>query len=48
MPSPSVLTERMKVHLAELQMHSQLRELGLSPGVNLCSNDYLGWRVTLV
>lgn len=42
MPSTSILTERMAGVLTELQARSQLRDLGSSRGVNLCSNDYLG------
>jgi 8-amino-7-oxononanoate synthase len=41
MPS-SALTQRMANCLADLERHSQLRELRAEPGVNLTSNDYLG------
>lgn len=40
--SLNTLTARMKLGLAGLQAHFQLRELGSSCGVNLSSNDYLG------
>ncbi len=38
----SRLARRMASRLAELEKQAQMRDLSLTQGVNLCSNDYLG------
>src|SRR5215831_12109243 len=38
----SALTRRMATRLSELEEQDQTRTLACLPGINLCSNDYLG------
>jgi hypothetical protein len=38
----SALALRMASRLAELEKQAQMRDLSLTQGVNLCSNDYSG------